>query len=161
MRVPGLVVTVGLGTVVLGGGCSSLSPSVGPALVACTDVDSDPAHSVSFQTQIRPLMDRSSTDPTGHGCKTCHYSTQPSHLCTDVSGLDCATLGAIRQGGIVSGGTIIVPGKPCESALVQKLQGDYFEGLRMPKDGPPFWSDDEVQLVKDWIFEGAVGGDSE
>ena len=138
-----------------------LSPGVGPPLVACTDADSDPGQSVSFHAQIRPLMDRASDDSTGHGCITCHYSTQPSHVCTDITGLDAATLGALRLGGVVSGGNIIIPGKPCESALVQKLQGDYFEGLRMPKDGPPFWSDDEIQLVKDWIFEGANGEDDE
>jgi hypothetical protein len=44
---------------------------------------------------------------------------------------------------------------------VQKLVGDYFEGLPMPKDGPPYWSQDEIQLVIDWIAEGANGGDSE
>lgn len=160
MRLQGLVVALGIGTMTLGA-CSSLSPGVGPALVACADADSDPTQTVSFAKQIRPLMDRTNVDPNGHGCIVCHYSTQPEHPCTDVSGLDVATLGALRRGGIVSGGNIIVPGKPCESALVLKLQGDYFTGLRMPKDGPPFWSDDEVQLVKDWIFEGANGEDSE
>ena len=160
MRIRGLVIALGLGTTVLGA-CSSLSPGVGPAVVACTDVDSDPTQTVSFATQIRPLMDRSATDPTGHGCLVCHYSTQPDHPCTDVSGLDIATLGALRRGGVVSGASIIVAGKPCESALVLKLQGDYATGLRMPKDGPPYWSDDQIQLVKDWIFEGANGEDPE
>jgi hypothetical protein len=155
-----MALAVGLGTVALGG-CEVLDPKTGPAAVACSDTDSDPANPVSFAMQIRPLMDRSSTDPTGHGCLTCHYSTQPTHLCTDITGLDLATLGALRQGGIITGANIIIAGKPCESALVQKLQGDYFEGLQMPKDGPPYWSPDEIQLVIDWIAEGANGGDSE
>jgi hypothetical protein len=92
---------------------------------------------------------------------TCHYSTQPLHPCIDVIGLDLATLGALRRGGATSTSTIVIPGKPCESALVQKLQGDYFTGLQMPKDGPPFWSQQEIQLVIDWIAEGAEGGDEE
>jgi hypothetical protein len=143
------------------GGCEQLDPKVGPASVACTDADSDPAHTVSFANQIRPLMDRTATDPNGHGCITCHYSTQSTHLCTDITGLDVASLGALRQGGITTGANIVIPGKPCESALVQKLQGDYFVGLQMPKDGPPYWSPDEIQLVIDWIAEGANGGDTE
>jgi hypothetical protein len=160
VRLVGLLAAVGLGTAVLVS-CSALSPQVGPALVACTDADSDPAHTVSFAQQIRPLMDRTNADPTGHGCIACHYSTQPSHLCTDITNLDLATLGSLRKGGVTSGAGIVVAGKPCESALVQKLQGDYFTGLQMPKDGPPFWSSDEVQLVKDWIAEGANGEDPE
>ncbi len=160
MRIGALALAVGLGTVALGG-CGLLEPQTGPTSVACSDTDSDPANPVSFAMQIRPLMDRSNTDPTGHGCITCHYSSQPIHICTDLTGLDVATLGALRQGGTISGANIVIPGKPCESALVQKLQGDYFEGLQMPKDGPPYWSQDEIQLVIDWIAEGANGGDSE
>ncbi|HEY3822335.1 MAG TPA: hypothetical protein VGL81_34455 [Polyangiaceae bacterium] len=160
MRFGALALTVCLGTVALGG-CGVLDPQTGPAEVACSDTDSDPSSPVSFAMQIRPLMNRSSTDPTGHGCIACHYSTQPVHVCTDLTGLDVATLGALRLGGMISGASIIIPGKPCESALVQKLEGDYFEGLPMPKDGPPYWSQDEIQLVIDWIAEGANGGDSE
>jgi len=141
--------------------CSAIDPQVGPLAVACSDADSDPAQPVSFANDIRPLMNRGATDPTGHGCITCHYSNQPSHLCTDITGLDMATLGALRRGGVTSASTIVIPGKPCESALVQKLQGDYFTGLQMPKDGPPFWSQQQIQLVIDWIAEGAVGGDDE
>jgi hypothetical protein len=141
--------------------CTLLDPATGPQRVACVDADSDPAHPVSFANDIRPLMNRTATDPTAHGCLVCHYSTQPSHLCLDASGLDLASLGALRRGGVVSGSSIVIPGKPCESALVLKLQGDYFSGVRMPKDGPPFWSDAEVQLVIDWIAEGANGGDAE
>jgi hypothetical protein len=143
------------------GGCEALDPKAGPFRVACSDTDSDPAHAVSFADEIRPLMNRTATDPTGHGCIACHYSTQPVHRCTDMTGLDLATLGALRQGGTITGTNIVIPGQPCESALVQKLQGDYFEGLPMPKDGPPYWSPDEIQLVIDWIAEGANGGDAE
>jgi hypothetical protein len=160
MRVRGLGLAMCLGTIAVGA-CKDIDPQVGPLSVACTDADSDPAHTVSFADDIRPLMDRSATDPTGHGCITCHYSNQPSHQCTDLTGLDLATLGALRQGGVTSGPNIVIAGKPCESALVQKLQGDYFVGLQMPKDGPPYWSPDEIQLVIDWIAEGANGGDSE
>lgn len=160
LRIQGLVLFFCAGTVGLGA-CGLFDPQSGPQLVACSDADSGTSGPVSFAQQIRPLMNRSATDPTGHGCIACHYSNHPTHPCTDLTGLDCSTLGALRRGGIISGSSIIIPGKPCESALVQKLQGDYFEGLRMPKDGPPFWSDSEIQLVKDWIAQGALGEDDE
>ena len=141
--------------------CSALDPQVGPPAALCVDADSNPAQPVSFAEDIRPLMNRSNADPMGHGCMHCHYSTQPSHICLDTIGLDLSTLGALRRGGLTSATTIAIPGKPCESALVQKLQGDYFTGLQMPKDGPPFWSPQEIQLVIDWIAEGALGSDDE
>jgi hypothetical protein len=143
------------------GGCAELDPRTGPMRVQCADVDSDPAHTVSFANDIRPLMNRSYDDPTGHGCIRCHYSTQPMHAGTDATGLDLSSLGALRRGGVTSGANIVIAGKPCESALVQKLEGDYFVGDRMPYDGPPYWSAAEIQLVVDWIAEGANGANDE
>jgi hypothetical protein len=166
--VRGRGISVALAVIVLAA-CSTLDPQVGPEAAACSDVDSDPGTPVSFAKDIRPLMNRSNTDPTGHGCITCHYSGQPTqpttqvpgNQCIVVIGLDLTTLGSLRRGGATSATTIAIPGKPCESALVQKLQGDYFVGLQMPKDGPPYWSQAEIQLVMDWIAEGATGDDDE
>jgi hypothetical protein len=143
------------------GACADLDPRTGPVQAPCADVDSDPAHAVSFGSDIRPLMNRLGTDPTGHGCIKCHYSTQPKHIGTDQTGLDLSSLGTLRRGGITSGTHIVLAGRPCESAIVQKLEGDYFVGSRMPRDGPPYWSPSEIQLVIDWIAEGASGADDE
>jgi hypothetical protein len=142
-------------------GCSFFEPEQGKLRAACVDADSNPDAPVDFGRDIRPLMNRQPSDPTGKGCISCHYSTQPAHICTDITGLDMATLGALRRGGSTSGTNIIIPGKPCESGLVQKLQGDYPTGLQMPKDGPPYWSQSQIQLVIDWIAEGANGADDE
>lgn len=122
---------------------------------------SDARAGVSFRRDIRPLMNRAANDPTGKGCKNCHYSTEANHQGLDLGGIDLATLGALRQGGGSTGKRIIVAGKPDESGLVQKLRGIYPYGTRMPKNGPPFWSDAEVKLVSDWIAEGAQGADDE
>jgi hypothetical protein len=119
------------------------------------------ASGVSFRRDIRPLMNRAASDPAGKGCKNCHYSTEVNHQGIDLGGLDLATLGALREGGGSSGRRIVVPGKPEESALVQKFGGTYPYGTRMPKNGPPFWSDADVKLVTDWIAEGAKGADDE
>jgi hypothetical protein len=116
---------------------------------------------ISFRRDIRPLMNRPANDPSGKGCKNCHYSTEANHQGIDLGGLDMATLGALREGGGSTGRRIIVAGKPDESGLVQKLRGIYPFGTRMPKNGPPFWSDADVKLVADWIAEGAQGSDDE
>lgn len=160
MRARTVAVAASLVTVALAG-CSYLDPQEGPLRVACVDGDSNPDAAVDFGRDIRPLMNRSATDPTGHGCIACHYSTEPHHSCLDATGLDMATLGAIRRGGHNTGTSIIIPGKPCESALVQKLQGDYPIGVQMPKDGPPYWTQSQIRLVMDWIAEGANGADDE
>lgn len=50
----------------------------------------------------------------------------------------------------------VIPGDPDNSYLVQKLRGDAgIVGLRMPRNGPPFLSDDQINLVRQWIQQGA------
>ncbi|HKQ69032.1 MAG TPA: hypothetical protein VJT73_06825 [Polyangiaceae bacterium] len=169
--------------------CSSLDPNVGPFHVdrvtsddpddagdvdagdartgsaegsAAPDGTSPPPGRVSFRRDIRPLINRpASGDPTGRGCKSCHFPTEPNHQGVDLGGLDLSTLGALRQGGGSTGRRIIVAGRPAESGFVQKLRGVYPYGTRMPKNGAPFWTDAEVKIVSDWIAEGAKGADDE
>ena len=138
-------------------GCSlDYSPQVGPILAApsdggdaaaetfgCKDVDSNPAVSVSFSGDVRPLMLRA---PGGCGC----------HLQRVTSGLDLSSYASMRRGGINSGTNIIIAGKPCESILAQKISRTPPFGSRMPFNGPPYLSADEQQLVRDWIVEGAL-----
>ena len=116
---------------------------------------------VSFRRDIRPMFNRAANDPNGKGCRNCHYSTEVNHQGIDLGGMDLATLGATREGGGSTGRRIIVPGKPEESGLVQKLRGTYPFGTRMPKNGPAFWSDADIKIVADWIAEGARGADDE
>ncbi len=105
--------------------------------------DSDPTTAVSFAAQIRPLTQRSPG-----GCLSCHGTSQ-------ASGLALGSYDGLRRGGITTGTRIVVPGNPCESLLVQKLGLAPPFGARMPYNGPPFFSAEELQLVRDWIAEGA------
>ena len=50
---------------------------------------------------------------------------------------------------MVSGSNIVVPGRPCESVLLQKVGSAAPFGGRMPLNGPPFLNDDERQLIHD------------
>lgn len=129
----------------------SLVPDVGPRLAGtCSNADSHPDRSVSFATDIHPLMLR----PMG-GCG-CHLPTPSGDgVGTQISGLDLSSLGTLRMGGINSGAQVIVAGEPCASIMYQKLSDAPPFGSRMPLNGPPFWTPDELQLLHDWIAEGA------
>ncbi len=176
-----LSISAALGTLLLAlAACSVLEPSLGPpvgsdagdidatiegdadGLIDAGDADVDAApRPVSFRDDIRPLMNRSDTDPTGHGCKACHYSTEPSHIGTNLTNLDMSTLGSLRKGGNTTASSIVIAGDPAHSAIVQKLHGTYPTGVRMPFNGPAYWSDGQIALMERWIAEGAKGADSE
>lgn len=137
-------------------GCS-LVPDVGPRLAgdaadasddaagSCDNTDSRPSgQPVSFINDIQPLISR------GMGGCGCHLNgTKPG-------GLDLSSLSTLRMGGFNSGPQIIVAGDPCSSILYQKLSDTPPFGSRMPRSGPPFWTTEELQLLHDWIAEGAI-----
>jgi hypothetical protein len=53
-------------------------------------------------------------------------------------------------------GTLRVnPGNPDASYIVQKIQGTAAVGVRMPANGPPYLSQDRIDLVRRWISAGA------
>lgn len=153
--------------------CGDLSPRVGPPVTAGGNCADDAGTScdageggtraalVSFERDIRPLMDRDDDDPTTVGCRDCHYNTSPSPKGLTQAQLDLTTLGSLRKGGKSTGAAIIVPGDPESSAIVKKLRGTYSTGKRMPQSGPPYWTDAQIQLMVDWIAQGAHGEDDE
>jgi hypothetical protein len=144
-------------------GCSSLfyEPDVGeairpplidagtddgglPVIPGCDNSDSNPDVAISFGRDVRPLQARS---PGGCG---------PCHLGRITSGLDQSSYEALRRGGAISGTQIIIPGKPCNSILLQKIGRTPPFGSRMPFNGPPYFTADERQIIHDWIAEGAL-----
>ncbi|HMF95137.1 MAG TPA: c-type cytochrome [Vicinamibacterales bacterium] len=55
-----------------------------------------------------------------------------------------------------SGAIRVIPGNPSGSYLIQKLEGAAdIVGLRMPRNGPPYLTDAQVQLIRQWIQNGA------
>jgi hypothetical protein len=134
--------------------CAQLEPDVGPLLAgACDNADTNPAVSVSFSSQIRPLMNR----PADMAGCDCHMpSSAGASTATQISGLDLSSLSSLRAGGRNSAGKIVIAMEPCASILYQKVDEAPPFGSRMPLGGPPFLSDDEVRLIHDWIAEGAA-----
>ena len=138
-------------------GCSAIQPEVGERLTACVDTDSNPNEQIVFKDRIRPLMN--GTVPGPKPCANCHYHSSGTKEGLDQTGFDLETLGLLKKGGRRTFDDIVVPRQPCKSAIVQKLKGTY-DGARMPKGGP-YWTADQIQLMIDWIAEGALGADDE
>ncbi len=135
-------------------GCAAFDPEVGERSSTCVDDDSNPALAVDFVKEIRPRLN--GLVPGTTGCKKCHDARSGTKEGFIATGLDLGTLTSLRNGGRSSGDRIVVPGRPCQSAIVRKLRGTAGTGVRMPKNGP-FWSDSDTRLMMDWIAEGAIG----
>ncbi len=129
-------------------GC--VEPDVGaPSRVACVGSDSDPAVAIDFQRDVVTGV------LVGH-CDRCHTPTGATPIGISIGGLDFSSASSLRRGGVQSGTQIVVPGDPCASILVQKIGAAPPFGARMPLDGPPFLSASQIQVISDWIAEGAA-----
>jgi hypothetical protein len=130
-----------------------LEPEVGAVRAGlCKPEDHDPSTPVSWQSDLQPIFKR----PNGQGGCSCHLPTNRRTSGIDVGGLDLSSYSQMRKGGKqTTSDTIIVPGDPCASVLLQKTTTAPPFGSRMPSDGPPFWTPSERALLSDWIAEGA------
>ena len=103
-----------------------------------TQADESPAK-IDFARDIQPLFEKH--------CYACHGAKKQE------AGLRLDQRAAALQGGDL--GHDIVPGKSGESLLWAALAGTTEEVARMPAKGEPL-SAAEIQLVKDWIDQGAA-----
>lgn len=88
----------------------------------------------------------------GRHCIECHsanskYDAPPEGLRLD--GLERTLRGGER--------VVVIPGNPEASELLRRIVG--LSNPRMPFDGPPWLSDDEIDLIRDWIAGGALNDD--
>lgn len=96
---------------------------------------------ISFNDQIRPLLNRN--------CTSCHGGVKQAG---GVSFIHRAQ--ALGKG--KSGNVVVVPGKPDESELIYRITTDD-EDDRMPpvKEHPEGLGKDEIQLLTEWVKQGA------
>jgi hypothetical protein len=91
-------------------------------------------------------------------CTVCHTASHPTGL--DLrDGMSYALLVGVPSAQVPSLSRV-EPGDPDNSYLIQKLEGTAAVGVRMPANGPPFLSTDQIAVVRQWITDGAmeVGG---
>lgn len=50
----------------------------------------------------------------------------------------------------------VEPGDPDNSYLIHKLEGTAAVGMRMPANGPPYLTDTQIAMIRQWISDGAI-----
>ncbi|HET9990209.1 MAG TPA: c-type cytochrome domain-containing protein [Kofleriaceae bacterium] len=118
---------------------------LGDAPPGC-NADSEPSRSVSFSADlVGGVFVRGK-------CVTCHTGGGQG---VQQSGFNMSSYTQLRAGGQHSGTSIVVAGEPCSSIIVLKIDATPPFGRRMPYNGPPYLATSDIQLVRDWIAEGA------
>jgi len=128
----------------LASGCGSSSSPSAP---------SSQTNTVTFSTQIQQQI-------LNPACVACHTDegrvpagVAPGlNLKTGVSIANLVNAGSTGKPGSVR----VIPGNPSGSYLIQKLEGaPDIVGLRMPRNGPPYLTTEQIALIRQWIQNGA------
>jgi hypothetical protein len=131
---------------------ATVEPDVGALRAGtCKPDDSNPDKDVSYKEDLLPLFQR----PNGMAGCACHQPSSRRTSGIDATGLSLLDYKSLMRGGNASADTIVTPGNPCTSLIVQKVSEAPPAGSRMPSDGPPYMSPPEILLLSDWIAEGA------
>ena len=107
-------------------------------------------NTVTFSTQIQQQI----FNPACIACHTDDGRTPSSglNLKTGVSIANLVNIASVGK----AGATRVIPGNPSGSYLIQKLEGaPDIVGLRMPRNGPPYLTTEQVALIRQWIQNGA------
>ena len=132
-----------------------LSLSILLGAVGCSSSSSSPSSpsptpTVTFSTQIQQQI----FNPACTACHTDEGRTPSSNLNLK-SGVSISNLVNVASVG-KAGAVRVIPGNPTGSYLIQKLEGaSDIVGLRMPRNGPPFLTTEQVTLIRQWIQNGA------
>jgi len=131
--------------------------SAGIVAAACSSGSSSPAAPAptpsagpSFSTQIQAQI----LTPACTSCHTDDGRTPSGGLNLKSGAAYAALVNAASTG--KPGAIRVIPGNPSGSYLIQKLEGAAdIVGLRMPRNGPPYLTDAQVALIRQWIQNGA------
>ncbi len=123
-------------------GCSSSSSPSSPS----------PTPTVTFSTQIQQQI----LNPACTACHTDDGRTPSSNLNLK-SGVSISNLVNVACVCPAHASVMrVIPGNPSGSYMIQKLEGAAdIVGLRMPRNGPPYLTAEQVALIRQWIQNGA------
>ena len=140
MQIPSFMIGVlALAVLAVAAGCGKDSPTA-PSQATAT---------VSFAQQIQ-------TEILTPACASCHTDAgrTPAGGLNLRAGASYASLVGVASSA-KPGAIRVIVGNPSGSYLVQKLEGAAdIVGLRMPRN-PPFLTDAQVSLIRQWIQNGA------
>jgi hypothetical protein len=94
---------------------------------------------VSYAGEIQPIFNS-------------NCAGAPCHIGGNANGLSLNSYADLMDGG--NSGDVVLPGNPDGSIIVRRLEGSITP--RMPLNGPPYLSSSEIQLIRDWIEQGAL-----
>jgi len=132
---------IAVAVVAMAAGCSSSSNPTTP---------SPTTPSVTFSTQIQAQI-------LNPACTACHTDDgrTPAAGLNLKSGVAISSMVGVSSTG-KPGAIRVIAGNPSGSYLVQKLEGAAdIVGLRMPRNGPPYLTVEQVALIRQWIQNGA------
>ncbi|MEX0609711.1 MAG: T9SS type A sorting domain-containing protein [Balneolaceae bacterium] len=95
---------------------------------------------VDYETEIQPIF--------SNNCTSCHGGQ---------NGVTLSSYSAVISSvGQQYQTEVVQPGDASNSPIVDKISNDNPEhGVRMPQNGPPYLTSEEITLIRDWINEGA------
>lgn len=96
----------------------------------------------SAYTSVAPIFEKH--------CVMCHTGPKAPH------GLRLDSYQNVMAGG--DNGPVVVPRDPAKSEIIKRVKG--ISKPRMPMNGPPWLSDNEVAAIENWIKAGAPDGGS-
>jgi len=108
------------------------------------------APTVTFSTQIQQQI-------LNPACVACHTDEgrTPAGGLNLRSGVSHGQLVGVASVG-KAGAIRVIAGNASGSYLIQKLEGaSDIVGLRMPRNGPPYLTTEQVALIRQWITNGA------
>ena len=109
-------------------------------------------------TPTAPTLSMIQTQIFDTSCTTCHTDVgrNPSAGLNLKSGSAFANLVGVPSSNS-PGAVRVIAGNANNSYLVQKIEGAAeIVGLRMPRNGPPFLSDAQIKMIRDWITAAAL-----
>lgn len=103
---------------------------------------------ISFSADVQPIFTRSCAKSGCHIPATAPFGfvLEQGQAYANLVGVTSAEDPLLKR---------VDPGRSDLSYIIRKLEGNAL-GDRMPADGPPYLPDAEIQLIKDWIDQGAL-----
>ena len=128
------------------------------ALTACGNGSEDapppePPPVVVLQPTLASIQDNVFTPSCAKS--NCHTGTMPQaglNLDPGASWVNLVSVASSQDMRL----TRVIPGDPVGSLLIQKLEGTAMVGGPMPADGPPFLQQATIDVISQWIQDGAV-----